>query len=736
MPLRNRSIIKTSVKFHPSRIPGLLALYYFTEGSGTTVIDRSGNGRHGTITGTPNWTRGGLSLGTASNLTIPVAYPNTNSISVCFDPTICTGTPTLWDEATASSSALNLIGKYASGHLQPRLFKATSVTTADINTPSFPTTVGWSNPTRLFVGGKEPTIYDSTSAVSLVRNGTSMKLGSTFQGTVSSVSPVMYGAALYSTTLTPDDHKKLNEWFNNKGRYAAQRRTPNLNGSASIARAGIFTIGNSVTNNMTDAMFASYIAYPHDRLNASIPGGDETAISAKANQSTIPMFRPLTPYNIATMWMTPNGIDATSIYNATRAMGTTLRNRGFKVVMIGPGSHNNGFDAIKTALQAYYTSPTTGWNGSLGAYADAFVDLSNYPNIYNDGAYLSSTYYLDQLHFAPISYTSYILPDLASKIIQFLPPQARFNVSATMIEPGGTVTCTDTSQGTVTSYSWSAVGRNQGQTLTSTAANPTFTLTTPDIYRITLTVVGPNGTTTASSVVSNDGSASVIGITNSPIYSWTKLHPDFCYQDTTSLVPATQDAGIATAPDRTANGKGLTQTTSNLRPTLGTSSGRWYGVGVAANNTVLNYAASAFSTLTGSSIYMVVRSTVLTANNGIAVFGSGAADTYPGNPSGNFDNGWGSSVRKGSIVSGTTLNTWHILAVHSAANDFRVDIDGVNVRNTATNTVGWSTTPKIFANIANSGSLEIAEVIVTNGITNPTDDGIIRAYLKASNNTP
>jgi hypothetical protein len=42
----------------PGTIPGLLALYSFEEGAGTTVTDRTGNGYNGTLVSSPAWTTG------------------------------------------------------------------------------------------------------------------------------------------------------------------------------------------------------------------------------------------------------------------------------------------------------------------------------------------------------------------------------------------------------------------------------------------------------------------------------------------------------------------------------------------------------------------------------------------------------------------------------------------------------------------------------------------------------
>ncbi|MFV8347010.1 endonuclease/exonuclease/phosphatase family protein [Flavobacterium sp. ZB4P13] len=72
-------------------------------------------------------------------------------------------------------------------------------------------------------------------------------------------------------------------------------------------------------------------------------------------------------------------------------------------------------------------------------------------------------------------------------------PVAAFTASPTSVVTGGSVTFSDQSTGTPTSWSWSFIG---GTPSTSTAKNPTVTYSTNGTYAVTLTATNANGTNT------------------------------------------------------------------------------------------------------------------------------------------------------------------------------------------------------------------------------------------------
>lgn len=74
-------------------------------------------------------------------------------------------------------------------------------------------------------------------------------------------------------------------------------------------------------------------------------------------------------------------------------------------------------------------------------------------------------------------------------------PVANFTANQQTVCPGQTVTFTDASYYSPTSWSWSFPG---GTPTTSTAQNPTVTYNTPGTYNVTLTVSNANGTNTVT----------------------------------------------------------------------------------------------------------------------------------------------------------------------------------------------------------------------------------------------
>jgi PKD repeat protein len=73
------------------------------------------------------------------------------------------------------------------------------------------------------------------------------------------------------------------------------------------------------------------------------------------------------------------------------------------------------------------------------------------------------------------------------------PPVASFSASPTTVCAGQTVTFTNSSTGSPTSYSWSFPG---GTPATSTATNPTVTYATPGVYDVTLIATNAGGSDT------------------------------------------------------------------------------------------------------------------------------------------------------------------------------------------------------------------------------------------------
>ncbi len=76
---QNVVITVTPVSTTTPTTTGLIAAYNMNEGSGTVLTDRSGNGRNGTLVGTPTWEAGknglGLTFGSSDNVNFGSTLP-------------------------------------------------------------------------------------------------------------------------------------------------------------------------------------------------------------------------------------------------------------------------------------------------------------------------------------------------------------------------------------------------------------------------------------------------------------------------------------------------------------------------------------------------------------------------------------------------------------------------------------------------------------------------------------
>lgn len=124
---------------------------------------------------------------------------------------------------------------------------------------------------------------------------------------------------------------------------------------------------------------------------------------------------------------------------------------------------------------------------------------------------------------------------------------ANFTASSTSVCQGGTVTFSNQSTGSPTSYSWSFPG---GTPSTSTAASPTITYSTPGIYSVTLTATNAGGsdqeTKTNYITVVGNGSALPLNegftTTTFPPANWGLVNPN------ASTTTWTRNATIGNTP--------------------------------------------------------------------------------------------------------------------------------------------------------------------------------------------
>lgn len=119
-------------------------------------------------------------------------------------------------------------------------------------------------------------------------------------------------------------------------------------------------------------------------------------------------------------------------------------------------------------------------------------------------------------------------------------------------------------------------------------------------------------------------------------------------------------------------------------------------------------------------------------------FGSAGDEYFPNHTLGGATAGvifdaFGSTVRKQTVNPTPALTSWRLYESRSASGAWSNHLDGVQLFSTATNTVGWSTTPFIGHSTTNNKHLNgfISEIILYSRILNDTTErkAVIHAYL-------
>jgi hypothetical protein len=118
-------------------------------------------------------------------------------------------------------------------------------------------------------------------------------------------------------------------------------------------------------------------------------------------------------------------------------------------------------------------------------------------------------------------------------------------------------------------------------------------------------------------------------------------------------------------------------------------------------------------------------------------FGTSAAsdsDLYPFKDDGTVYMGFGSTARKVTVNPATSLATWHIGNFNSAANAWSFFLNGTSEFSTGTNTVGFSTAPKIgFSDTGGGGDRflmgKVAEILIFNAVLSQSDREKVEGYL-------
>lgn len=146
-----------------------------------------------------------------------------------------------------------------------------------------------------------------------------------------------------------------------------------------------------------------------------------------------------------------------------------------------------------------------------------------------------------------------------------------------------------------------------------------------------------------------------------------------------------------------------------------------------------NFNLPDLSSLTAGSIYLVWSVTDPSLSGGNVWGTSGNNSHYWYDPDGKIYDDFGSTVRKNALTTITTpLSTWHVLHIYSAPSDWAMYQNTSLVHQTATNTVGFPSAPKIGVNGVPVGmKMELYGVYMFNNKPDLQTDKRIRDYIKS-----
>lgn len=178
------------------------------------------------------------------------------------------------------------------------------------------------------------------------------------------------------------------------------------------------------------------------------------------------------------------------------------------------------------------------------------------------------------------------------------------------------------------------------------------------------------------------------------------------WQDTAGTTAATANGDpIGRWDDQSGNGRNATQSTSGARPTLSTATqygginsveftaatGQWFDL----PNFLSGFTAGevfAVTKLRNNQPTVPQRTAYWRLGNEAA---GGNTNSHIRWTDGLTYERFGTTVRKEAITVSERLGTWFWYNVWSASNDYAVNVNGTNYYTTATNTVGFTTTPML-----------------------------------------
>lgn len=707
----------------PRSIPGLLAEYRFNEGGGSSILDYSGNGNNATlqsggVLGPYGLT--GSASGGCVNTAIPISTVRTIILHISPDGSAA-GALASSQTAGANNLQFSMTSQPVAGQTAWRCATDTSIVSnsgAELCSASWPFTIATSRNNaglyRLSMNGVDAGYYDANNAATSFAGTGNLRL---FGDSSAAAFPGLCAFALvFSTELDATQIQQVDAYIR---RRVAGRSIPDT-GPVTRTAPLLIISGNSLTNN--EVLASIVMKGSTEIVRSATPGASPSEISAKIVQAVIPLKRPLST-TIVGLWPTPNALDVSTVLTAATTSGQLLRANGFKVYLKGPLSHGNGWDAIKPGVESAYLDGTTGWV----AFADSYLSFSSATGIYADNSWVGApnTYYLDSVHINQTAYDTYIYTQERDVAAAFLPPVSDFTSSATSVASGVSVTFTNTSVGTISTYAW-----NFGDGNTSTSASPSHSWASNGTYSVSCTVTGPLGSNTKT--VSIEVSlASTIAALNP--YSWITASPLYCTK-AGGGTPTNGDL-LSGFTDRSGNSRAPSQSTSANQPTLQTVSSKYVIRFDKTRGDFVQWASNAFASFTGGAEIFVVERVIDGGSvQGHWAFGTGAEDYY--GFGGSIYDGFASTARKGPITPGVSLTSLNCYSVRSAPSDWQAYMNGTSISSTGTNSVGWTTNCRFgITAVGTTGGRELCELIILPPLSSG-DRAIVMTYIRATWGTP
>lgn len=204
------------------------------------------------------------------------------------------------------------------------------------------------------------------------------------------------------------------------------------------------------------------------------------------------------------------------------------------------------------------------------------------------------------------------------------------------------------------------------------------------------------------------GGASFSPAELSGITAW--LRPDTgVYQDSAGATPITADG-------QAVGGMGDVRTPAVIIATQSGSGRPLWKENVANGQPVLRFdgiddwlnLSDLFSGLVAAEVFAVVRNVMDGSSGGLWDFGSSTETTHFAYIDGLIYDDFGTDTRKATADPASALTSWRIYSVVSTASEWTSYLDGAQLYTAATNTVGWTTTPRLGAGSSGGTNFPLA----------------------------